>query len=71
MDILDNTKNKKREIMFIVFSSVLLIILIGFVIYAMNFLIIKTGIALEEKTNEEGKISRINFDGLKKIGIMK
>lgn len=71
MDILNNTKNKKREIMFIIFSSVLLIVLIGFIIYAMKFLIVKTGIALEDKTNEESKISRINFDGLKKIGIMK
>ena len=37
----------------------------------MQFLISKTNVALESDNIEEGKILRINFDGLKKIGIIK
>ncbi len=66
-----NIKNKKREVIFIISGSVLLIVLISFVIYAMQFLISKTNVALEGDKIEESKIPRINFDGLKKIGIMK
>jgi len=71
MEIIKNTKNKKREAMFIIFSSILLVAIISFVIYAMQFLISKTNMALESDNIEEGKILRINFDGLKKIGIIK
>lgn len=71
MEIVKNIKNKKREMIFIVSGSILLIAIISFVIYAMQFLIIKTNVALEDDKIEESKIPRINFDGLKKIGIMK
>ncbi|MEK7062318.1 MAG: hypothetical protein AAB940_01090 [Patescibacteria group bacterium] len=71
MEIIKNNKNKKREAMFIAFSSILLVAIISFIIYAMQFLISKTGVALESNNVEESKIPRINFDGLKKIGIMK
>ena len=71
MEIVKNIKNKKREVIFIVSGSILLIAVISFVIYAMQFLIIKTNVALEGDKIEESKIPRINFDGLKKIGIMK
>ncbi len=57
--------------MFIVMGLFLLISVIIFVIYAIRFLIIKTGVALEGDASDENKILRINFDELKKIGIMK
>jgi len=71
MEIVKNIKNKKREAIFIVSGSILLIAVISFIIYAMQFLIIKTNVAFDGDKIEESKISRINFDGLKKIGIMK
>ncbi len=71
MEIIKNNKNKKRDAIFIAFSSILLIAIISFVIYAMQFLISKTNVAFESDNIEESKIPRINFDGLKKIGIMK
>ncbi len=64
-------KNKKKEIMFVVSGLILLIAVIGFIFYAIRFLVIKAGGALGEGTIKENGIPKINFDGLKKIGIMK
>jgi hypothetical protein len=71
MKTLENIKNKKREIVFIVSGLILLVITTGFVFYAMRFLIIKAGIVLEDSAAGENKIPKINFDGLKKIGVMR
>lgn len=72
MNIQANLKKiKRREIILVIIGLLLLIAIIGFVGYSLSFLVAKAEIALgDDLFNKENEL-RINFDGLKKIGIMK
>ena len=61
----------KRDILFLTISASLIIIGIIFVVYAINFLVIKINTALNIGLAEDQKVVRINFEGLKKIGLIK
>ncbi|MBI4993870.1 hypothetical protein HZC33_02865 [Candidatus Wolfebacteria bacterium] len=63
-------KNKK-EIIFIVVGITLLVILIAFGFYSINFLIIKINDSFNIGAVGLEGAQRINFEGLKKIGIIK
>lgn len=68
-----NFKNKK-EIVFIVVGIVLFSILAVFLYYSINFLVLKINAALDIESvirEQKQEIQRINFEGLKKIGIIK
>ena len=61
----------KSDILFLTISVSLIIIGIIFVVYAINFLVIKINTALNIGLAEDQKVVRINFEGLKKIGLIK
>ena len=61
----------KSDILFLTISASLIIIGIIFVVYAINFLVIKINTALNIGLAEDQKVVRINFEGLKKIGLIK
>ncbi|MBI5306273.1 hypothetical protein HZB04_01665 [Candidatus Wolfebacteria bacterium] len=66
-----NFKNKK-EVYFMIFGAILFSILAAFIYYSINFLVLKINAALDiESAINNQEIQRINFEGLKKIGIIK
>jgi len=60
----------KREILFIVVEVLLLLITIGLIIYSLNFLIKNTRDALNPELTNFKEITKFNFEGLKKLGIV-
>ncbi|MEK7481870.1 MAG: hypothetical protein AAB464_00980 [Patescibacteria group bacterium] len=62
---------KNKESIFIIVSGLLFVFLSLFIVYSIKFLFANVGKALEVSTNDSRQAVRINFDGLKKIGIMK
>lgn len=62
---------KNKELIFIIVGGLLFISLVVFIVYSIKFLLVNAGKALEISTDNGQSASRINFDGLKKIGIMK
>jgi len=61
----------KREILFIVIGALLLLVTVGFIIYSINFLIRNTKNALNPELANIKEIAKFNFEGLKKLGIIK
>ncbi|MEK7634485.1 MAG: hypothetical protein AAB396_01180 [Patescibacteria group bacterium] len=61
----------KSDILFLTVSALLIIIGIIFVVYAINFLAIKINTALNIGLVGDQKAAGINFEGLKKIGLIK
>lgn len=61
----------KREILFIAIGILLLLSAIGFIIYSINFLVKNTGAALNQDSLKTKEITKFNFEGLKKLGIIK
>lgn len=61
----------KSDILFLTVSMLLIIIGIIFVVYAINFLAIEINTALNIGLVEDQKAIGINFEGLKKIGLIK
>jgi len=57
--------------MFIVASVLLSLMIIGFIIYSMNFLTTNTRQALSRDSINPDGIIRFNLEGLKELGIMK
>ena len=61
----------KSDILFLTISILLIIISIIFIMYAINFLAVKINTALNIGLVGDQKAVRINFEGLKKIGLVK
>ncbi len=61
----------KSDILFLIISALLIIMGIIFVVYAINFLAVKINNALNIGLVGDQKMVRINFEGLKKIGLIK
>jgi hypothetical protein len=61
----------KREILFITIGIVLLFSVIGFIVYSIKFLVKNTGAALNQDSLKTKEITKFNFEGLKKLGIIK
>lgn len=61
----------KREILFITIGILLLLSVIGFIVYSINFLVKNTGAALNQDSLKTKEITKFNFEGLKKLGIIK
>ncbi len=64
-------KKTKRETLFVVIGIILSVILAGTIVYSINFLLQNTSQALNQQSGGAKPIVRFNFDGLKKIGIIK
>ena len=62
---------KNKELIFIIISGLLFIFLSLFIVYSIKFLFVNVNGAMEISTNVDRATVRINFDELKKIGIMK
>jgi hypothetical protein len=63
-------KNHK-ELLFIVVGILLLMMVVGFFVYSMNFLLKNTNLALNPDFTKTQTIVRFNLDGLKDLGIIK
>jgi len=61
----------KKELIFIIISGLLFVFLSLFIVYSIKFLFVNVNGAMEISTNGDRATVRINFDELKKIGIMK
>lgn len=60
----------KKELALAIFGFLFFSALAVFVVYSMFFLSIRINDVLDIKTDKE-QMTKINFEGLKKIGIMK
>jgi len=61
----------KQEVMFIAVSVLLSLMVVGFIIYSINFLATNTGRALNRNLVNPNVITKFNLEGLKELGIMK
>lgn len=66
-----NFMKSKSDILFLIISTLSIIVGIIFIVYAINFLVIKINTALDIGLVEDQKVVRINFEGLKKIELIK
>lgn len=62
---------KHRELIFIITGVLLLLIIVGFIIYSINFLVKNTRSALDQESLKAKETTRFNLEGLKKLGIIK
>ena len=62
---------KHRELIFIITGVLLLLIIVGFIIYSINFLVKNTEKTLDQESVKAKEITRFNLEGLKKLGIIK
>lgn len=62
---------KHRELVFIITGVLLLLIIVGFIIYSINFLVKNTRSALDQESLKAKETTRFNLEGLKKLGIIK
>ena len=60
----------KQETVFITIAVLLGLMVVGFLIYSINFLIQNTGQALNRGSVNTNPPAGFNVEGLKKIGIM-
>ncbi len=61
----------KRETLFVFIGIMLLLITAGFVFYSIGSLVKTTTKAMDEESAKPQQIIRFNFEGLKKLGIIK
>ncbi|KKQ23052.1 hypothetical protein A2999_01875 [Candidatus Wolfebacteria bacterium RIFCSPLOWO2_01_FULL_38_11] len=59
-----------KDLIFPVFGFLIIFVIIGFVVFSVNFLVDKINIALDIEGTNGQILSRINFEELKKIKIM-
>lgn len=64
-------KRIKQETLFIFVGVLLLLGVVGIIFYSINFLLENTNEALNQTPQSAKQIIRFNFDGLKKLGIIK
>ena len=64
-------KKIKQETLFIFVGILLLLSIVGIIFYSINFLLKNTAGALNQTPPDAKGIVRFDFDGLKKLGIMK
>ncbi|MEE8131835.1 MAG: hypothetical protein V3T98_02210 [Candidatus Paceibacterota bacterium] len=64
-----NLKNKK-ELIFIVSGVLMLLIVVAFFAYSINFLVRNLNAALGADSITKTPITKFNIDGLKNLGIM-
>jgi len=62
---------RHQELIFILTGLLLLLIVVGFIIYEINFLIQNIEKALNQESVQNKEIVRFNLEGLKKLGIIK
>jgi flagellar biogenesis protein FliO len=60
-----------QELIFILTGLLLLLIIVGFIIYGINFLVQNIEQALNQESTQNKEIVRFNLEGLKKLGIIK
>lgn len=60
----------KNELVFVILGFLFFLSSVIFIVYSMIFLSVKINAVLDIKS-EKGQITKINFEGLKKIGIMR
>lgn len=61
----------KQEILFIITGILLLLAIVGFIIYSINFLVKNTSSALDQESVRAKEVIRFNLEGLKNLGIIK
>jgi len=61
----------KQEIIFIATSILLSLMVVGFIVYSIDFLATNTGRALNQSSINPNGIAKFNLEGLKQLGIMK
>lgn len=66
-----NKTGKRKELAFVLIGVLLLIIIIGFVVYSINFLVKNVGVAIDQNSTKSREIIRFNLEGLNKLGIIK
>ena len=59
-----------KDLIFPVFGFLIIFVIIGFVVFSVNFLVDKINIALDIEGTNGQILSRINFEELRKIKIM-
>jgi hypothetical protein len=62
---------KHRELIFIITGILLLLVIVGFIIYSINFLVKNTTDVLDQESVRTKEVIRFNLEGLKKLGIIK
>ncbi len=62
---------KHRELIFIITGILLLLIIVGFIIYSINFLVKNTSDVLDQESVKPKEVIRFNLEGLKNLGIIK
>ncbi len=58
----------KRETLIIIIGIFLLLVIAGFIVYSINFLLKNVREGLSQSSLESREITRFNLEGLKKIG---
>ncbi len=66
-----NSNKTGKEIIFIIIGISLLLAIIGFVVFSMNFLIKNIGVAMNQDSSKTQKVIRFNLEGLEKLGVIK
>lgn len=66
-----NKTGKRKELAFVLIGVLLLITIIGFVVYSINFLVKNVGVAIDQNSTKSREIIRFNLEGLNKLGIIK
>jgi len=61
----------KEELIFIAISTLLSLMIVGFIVYSMDFLATNTGQALNQIPINPNAITKFNLEGLKELGIIK
>jgi len=60
-----------QELIFILTGLLLLLIIVWFIIYEINFLVQNIEKAINQESIQNKEIDRFNLEGLKKLGIIK
>jgi len=61
---------KRRELIFIIIGLFLSVMTVGVIIYSINFLAGNVTDVLNQKPSAGQSVTKLNLDGLKKLGIM-
>lgn len=61
---------KNKELIFIAIGIFLLLVAGVIVFYSLNFLVKNIDLALNVDTSENRSVTRLNFEGLKNLGII-
>lgn len=64
-------KFSKQETIFLVIAVLIILMLIGFISYSINFLVGNINKALNQNPTSANAPAQFNIEGLKKLGIMK